>query len=161
MDNDTAEDNVVTRALRSVLDQVPTMPDTAIPETGNVRQQPWADVAAPSGTDKRSMEELVAEFEARIAQSPGTNIPANPGPSPSEAYFEHFTNAPEPARKRKRRRRRRPGSPVSGGPAPSTPRPQPAPRDGSAPRDGAAPLRRRRRRRRRGTGPASPPPPPA
>jgi hypothetical protein len=150
---DSAEDNVVTRALRSVLDQVPTMPDTAIPETGTLRQQPWADVAAPPGTDKRSLEELVAEFEQRIAQSPGATIPPNPGPSPSQAYLNHFTNAPQEGRKRRRRSRGRRAGASAGGPAPT-----PIQRQQPAPRDGSAPPPRRRRRRRRGPRPAPPPP---
>lgn len=151
---DNSEDNVVTRALRSVLAQVPTMPDTAIPETGTLRQQPWADVAAPAGTDKRSLEDLVTEYEQRIAQSPDAKIAANPGPAPSQAYFNHFTNAPQEGRKRRRRSRsRRPGAAANGPPARTqNQRPQ------TPPGDGATPAPRRRRRRRRGPRPSSPPP---
>jgi len=154
---DDSEDNVVTRALRSVLDQVPTMPDTAIPETGTLRQQPWADVAATAGTDKRSLEALVAEYEQRIAASPDAKIPPNPGPSPSEAYFNHLSNAPQEGRKRRRRSRgRRTGTAARSGPA--APTQAQNQRQQPAPRDGATPAPRRRRRRRRGPRPSSPPP---
>ena len=162
---------LVERAIESVLDQVPDLPDTAVPENAT-RVQPWADVAAPAGKNKRPLEELLAEYAERVAAAPGAVAGHPAGPRPEEVFFDHLTHTgrgtPGPgggAASGRRRRRRGRGSPGDRAPAtagaPATPGANhpssgrkpggPAP-TGQASPGGAAKRRRRRGRRGRGGG---------
>jgi hypothetical protein len=179
------KDDVVARAVQSLLNQVPTTPDTAIPATALQQRQPWADIAATPGTDKKSLEDLVAEYEAKIAESPGAEIPPSPFASPSVTYMERFSRPAQRPGKRRRRRKRGPGTgagserPVTaaggtegregrpgqrrrrgGRPpatAPATTATPGTPPSAAAGEPGATPRRRRRRRRGgRGSGSSTP-----
>ena len=55
-------DRLVARAIESVLEQVPGSIDSAIPEAGSSKLQPWAETAGPLGRNKRPLEELLVEY---------------------------------------------------------------------------------------------------
>ena len=66
-------DRLIARAIESVLDAVPEIPGSDIlAAEASPKSQPWAETAAPpSSNDKRPLETVLAEFEARVAASPG------------------------------------------------------------------------------------------
>jgi len=137
-------DEIVERVIESVLDQVPDLPDSSIPEASE-RAQPWADIAAPPGKNKRPLEELLAEYRARVAADPDAKAGAPNEKTAQELFFERLT-APAPSTSKRRRRRRPRGkTPASETPASTSQNPAPS---GATP--SGDPNRRRRRRGRRG-----------
>lgn len=155
-------DSLVEMAIESVLEQVPEVPGEA-PEA-NVKYQPWADTAAPPGKNKRPLEELLAEYAARVAADPDARAGHPQAKPPGLAWFDRFGP-----------RRDRPGGPRGRRSGRGGRQPQPAgagrpERGPEAGRTGAAPgppgeatpgggSRRRRRsgRRRRHPGGGGPP----
>ena len=160
---------LVERAIESVLDQVPDLPDMDVPETGT-RMQPWADVAAPAGKNKRPLDELLSEFAERIAANPDAKAGHPDAPRPEEVFFEHLARSGRSGQaagssgggSRRRRRRRggggeHPGTQAATAPGLSQPTngrrtqgPPPTGPSGGAP--GGPKRRRRRGRRGRGGG---------
>jgi hypothetical protein len=115
-------DRLIARAIESVLDAVPEIPGTdLIGAEASPKAQPWAETAAPPASDKRPLEAVVADFEARVAANPGARA-GHPGePHPGEAYLEKLSPAARstPAKRPKRRwqggRKRRGGRGGRGG----------------------------------------------
>jgi len=140
-------DRLIARALESVLDAVPDVPggDIALPEQ-NPTIQPWAETTAPAGRDKRPLEELVAEFAARVAASPGALAGRPNEKHPAEVYLESLSPSTGGRRKRRRwhggRRRGGDGEPAAG--------PERAGRSGAGAPNAAASGGRSRGGRRRG-----------
>lgn len=116
---DDAADRLVARAIESVLDQVPGIPDTCGPEAESIKLQPWAETAAPVGRNKRPLEELLIELGERVAGTPGARASLPPARHPGLAFFDRFgrgragqsfTEAGGDAADGRRRRRRRGGA---------------------------------------------------
>jgi hypothetical protein len=98
-------DRLIARAIESVLDAVPELPggDTLAAEA-SPKSQPWAETAAPPASDKRPLEAVLAEFEARVAAAPGARAGHPNEPHPGEAYLEKLSPAARSAGKRPKRR---------------------------------------------------------
>jgi hypothetical protein len=152
-------DRLVARAIESVLDQVPGSLDTSLPEGGVAKLQPWAETAAPVGRNKRPLDELLGELEARVSAAPDARATLPRTRHPALTFFDRFGRggrgqaAPDGTADAgdggsRRRRRRRGGGGVEAGPrtdgAATTPV-QPGERSGAG---------RRRSRRGRGGRPA-------
>jgi hypothetical protein len=100
-------DRLIARAIESVLDAVPEIPGTdLISVEASPKSQPWAETAAPPASDKRPLETVLAEFEARVAASPGARAGHPGGPHPGEAYLEKLSPAPRGPGTGKRPKRR-------------------------------------------------------
>jgi hypothetical protein len=105
-------DRLVARAIESVLDQVPGRVDTSVPDSGTAKLQPWAETAAPVGRNKRPLEELLVELEARVAADPQARATLPRARHPALAFFDRFGRTPaqpstagEGGSRRRRRRR--------------------------------------------------------
>ena len=140
-DEAAGADRLIAQALRSVLESVPELPGGEIVSAeASPNAQPWAETAAPPGRNKRPLEELVAEFEARVLANPGAMAGAPGERHPADAFMERF--APGSGQRAGRGRRRR-------GRSPGQQRQQQQPAPAPAP---AAKRGRRRGRKRRGRG---------
>jgi hypothetical protein len=82
-------DQLIARALESVLEAVPEPlgADLGAAEAGP-KAQPWAETAAPPGRNKRPLEEVVAEFAARVAAAPDARAAHPAETHPAVAYLE-------------------------------------------------------------------------
>jgi hypothetical protein len=88
-------DRLIARAIESVLDAVPEIPGTdLIAAEASPKAQPWAETAAPPG-DKRPLEAVLAELEAKVAATPGARAGHPNEPSPGVAYLEKLSPAPK------------------------------------------------------------------
>jgi hypothetical protein len=140
-------DRLVARAIESVLDQVPGRVDTSVPDSGTAKLQPWAETAAPVGRNKRPLDELLVELEARVAADPQARASLPRTRHPALAFFDRFGRTPgQPGTagegtSRRRRRRRGGGGGQTGQPV------EPAPAAADRSQGG-----RRRSRRGRGGG---------
>jgi hypothetical protein len=154
-----AADRLVARAIESVLEQVPGSIDSAIPEAGTAKLQPWAETAAPVGRNKRPLDELLVELAQRVAADPDARATLPRMRHPALAFFDRFgrggrgqpgtdTGAAVGETGGRRRRRRRGGGGAGGQAAPAA---QVAAPPSSAPAD-RQPSSGRRRRRGRGGG---------
>ncbi len=104
--NDPLEaDRLIARAIESVLDAIPELPggDSRAAES-SPKSQPWAETAAPPASDKRPLEAVLAEYEARVAAAPGVRAGHPNEPHPGEAYLEKLSPAPRSTGKRSKRR---------------------------------------------------------
>jgi hypothetical protein len=100
-------DRLIARAIESVLDAVPEIPGSdLIAAEASPKAQPWAETAAPPASDKRALEAVLAEFEARVAAAPGARAGHPDEPHPGEAYLEKLSPAPRSAGGGKRPKRR-------------------------------------------------------
>src|SRR5580700_2958206 len=99
-------DRLIARAIESVLDAVPEIPGgDMISADASPKSQPWAETAAPPASDKRPLETVVAELEARVASSPGARAGHPNEPHPGTAYLEKLSpGARSAAGKRPKRR---------------------------------------------------------
>src|ERR1039458_8760908 len=80
-------DRLIARAIESVLDAVPEIPGgDMLAAEASPKSQPWAETAAPPASDKRPLEAVLAEYEARVASAPGARAGRPKEPSPGEAY---------------------------------------------------------------------------
>src|SRR5580704_18641146 len=87
-------DRLIARAIESVLDAVPEIPGgDMIGPDASPKSQPWAETAAPPASDKRPLETVVAEYEARVAAAPGARAAHPNEPHPGEAYLEKLSPA--------------------------------------------------------------------
>ncbi len=156
---------LVEHAIESVRGQVPGAPDFSIPETGT-HIQPWADVAAPPGKNKRPLEDLLDEYAKRVAEAPDARAAHPNGQRAADAFFARLASVVSKPGRAKRRRRRKPSGTGAAIPAMS---PSPAghqatqvPHGGAVGSNASGPKRRRRRgrgRRGRGSGSGVVPPP--
>lgn len=141
-------DRLVARAIASVLSQVPSAPETAVADSASSKLQPWAETAAPVGRNKRPLEELLVELEARVAADPDARIPASGERHPAAAFFERFGSESGTSQGGGgRRRRRRRGGGGGAEPAATSLAPVGDPGTAGTPGRGG-----RRRRGRRGGG---------
>jgi hypothetical protein len=166
-------DSLVQRAIDSVLEQIPDLGDPVSPEN-SAKYQPWAEKFAPASKNKRPLDELLAEYAARIAANPGAMAGTPSAKHPVAAFFDRFG---QPRGKTTGSRRRGRGGRGGGQVAPAAPPPQPqkqqpqpqrrqprqprpaeaapAPAAQQPPAEGKSAAARRRRRRpsgRRGRG---------
>jgi len=104
--NDPLEaDRLIARAIESVLDAVPEIPGgDMLAAEASPKSQPWAETAAPPASDKRPLEAVLAEYEARVAAAPGAHAGHPNEPHPGEAYLEKLLPAPRSTGKRPKRR---------------------------------------------------------
>jgi hypothetical protein len=103
---DQDPERLIARALESVLDAVPELPggDLLLPET-SVKAQPWAETAAPPGRNKRPLESVIEEYEARVAAAPNARAGKPSETHPAAAYLERFTPVAASEGRRAGRRR--------------------------------------------------------
>src|ERR1700730_16694265 len=118
LDDGIEADRLIARAIESVLGAVPEIPGgDMLAVEASPKAQPWAETAAPPASDKRPLEAVLAEYEARGASAPGARAGHPNEPHPGEAYLEKLSPAPRSTGKRPKRRwqggRKRPGG-VSG-----------------------------------------------
>ena len=85
----TDAEDLVERAIESVLDQVPEVVDEE-PE-GSAKLQPWAETAAPPSKNKRPLSELLEQYAARVAADPEAVAGRPRGQHPIAAFFARFT----------------------------------------------------------------------
>jgi uncharacterized membrane protein YgcG len=98
-------DRLIARAIESVLDAVPEIPGgDLLAAEASPKSQPWAETAAPPASDKRPLAAVVAEYEARVAATPGARASHPNEPHPGEAYLEKLSPASRAAGKRPKRR---------------------------------------------------------
>ncbi len=153
-----AADRLVARAIESVLDQVPGSIDSAGPEAGTAKLQPWAETAAPLGRNKRPLDELLVELGERVAADPDARATLPRTRHPALAFFDRFGRGgrgqpgadPGPPAEQGggRRRRRRHGGGRLGGQAVVAE----APAQAANPPGERQPSSGKRRRRGRGGG---------
>jgi hypothetical protein len=118
-----AAQDLVEMAIESVLEQVPEVGDAESADR-SVKYQPWADTAAPPAKNKHPISDMIAEYSARVAQTPDAVAQRPGGKHPSIAFFDRFgsprrqpaqdrqqshTGAPGERRAGQRRRRRSAG----------------------------------------------------
>ena len=113
------------------------------------KSQPWAETAAPPASDKRPLEAVLAEYEARVAAAPGARAGHPNEPHPGEAYLEKLSPAPRSTGKRPKRRwqggrKRRGGRGGRGGGGAEVARPRERCRGRDGTRARGRPLRLRR-----------------
>jgi hypothetical protein len=151
-----AADRMVARAIESVLEQVPGSIDSAVPEGGTAKLQPWAETAAPVGRNKRPLEDLLVELGDRVAADPHARATLPHARHPALAFFDRFgrgSRGPHGAEPGgagvesggRRRRRRRGGGGGVGPPVEAAAQPSNAPGE-------RQPSSGKRRRRGRGGG---------
>jgi uncharacterized membrane protein YgcG len=109
-------DRLIARAIESVLDAVPEIPGgDMISADASPKSQPWAETAAPPASDKRPLETVVAEFEARVASSPGARAGHPNEPHPGTAYLEKLSPGARSATGKRPKRRWQGGRKRRGG----------------------------------------------
>ncbi len=147
-------DELVARAIESVLEAVPVAEEAPVPDA-LAKYQPWADTATPASKNKRPLAELLAEIKARVAAEPDAIAAAPSGKPPMRAFFDRFGSPRREGEGRSGRGRRRRGKGrAEGTPATTVAAPvqRPPVADAASPPAGAGARRRRRRRGRGGGG---------
>jgi hypothetical protein len=106
-------DRLIARAIESVLESVPEVPGDRSATSEGPKSQPWAETASPVGRNKRALDDLLAEYAARVAAAPDAKAALPHEPSPADAYLQRLTGGSGSKRASKRRwrggRRRRGG----------------------------------------------------
>src|ERR1700687_2876991 len=98
-------DRLIARAIESVLDAAPEISGSdLVAAEPSPKAQPWAETAAPPASDKRPLEAVLAEYEARVAAAPGAHRGDPNQPHPGDAYLEKLSPAPRSTGKRPKRR---------------------------------------------------------
>lgn len=115
-------ERLIARAIESVLESVPDVAGGEATEVeSSPKSQPWAETAAPPGRNKRSLDDLLAEYAARVAANPDARATLPDEPHPSQQYLDRLTGGGGGRRGGKRRwrggRRRRGGGKAGGGKA--------------------------------------------
>ena len=166
---DAVADELVARAIESVLEAVPAAGEEPVSEAF-ARYQPWADTATPSAKNKRPLQALLDELTARVEAEPDARAAAPPGKPPMLTFFDRFGSPRREGEGRSSRARRRrsrgrggaaaaPGSAAlearSQAAAPAAASPQPPQAPPATMGDRLSERSSRRRRRRRGRGKAS------
>lgn len=144
-----AED-LIERAIDSVLEQVPVPEGPDEEPEGAAKLQPWAETAAPPSKNKRPLAELLEQFAERVRANPDALAGRPRGQHPAVAFFARFTpvgaGRGESAGGAGRKRRGRRGRGAEGAPA----QPQPAQAAATVAAPGQPGTGGRRRRRRGG-----------
>jgi hypothetical protein len=148
-------DSLVQRAIDSVLEQIPDLGDPVSPEN-SAKYQPWAEKFAPASKNKRPLDELLAEYAARIAANPDAVAGTPSAKHPVAAFFDRFG---QPRGKTTGSRRRGRGGRGGGQGAPAAPPSQP--QQPQQPQHPQKPQQRRPQRPQRPPEAAAAPPPPA
>ncbi|MGH7686054.1 MAG: hypothetical protein ACREN2_04470 [Candidatus Dormibacteria bacterium] len=108
-------DRLIARAIESVLESVPDVAGGDSPDAErSARAQPWAETAAPGG-NKQSLDELLADYAARVAAAPDARAALPSEPSPGEAYLQRLSPKGGGASRRGGKRRYRGGRRRGGG----------------------------------------------
>lgn len=160
-------DELVARAIESVLEAVPTSGEEPVPDA-LARYQPWADTAIPSAKNKRPLQALLDELTARVEAEPEARATVPAGKPPMLTFFDRFGSPRREGEGRTSRARRRRSRARGGGAAapgstagearsqparpPATAQQPPAQRPQAATTDRPSEKTSRRRRRRRGRG---------
>jgi hypothetical protein len=113
-----AADRLIARAIESVLESVPDVAGAEATEAeASPKAQPWAETAAPAGHNKRALEDLLAEYAARVAAAPDARATLPHEPRPGEAYLQRlsFGGSRRGGKRRYRGGRRRRGGRRGGG----------------------------------------------
>jgi hypothetical protein len=98
-------DRLIARALESILDAVPDVHGDELAAIDGGKAQPWAETAAPPGRNKRPLEEIVAEYAARVAADPDARAAQPAEVHPATAFFERLEPVTtQPSRRPGRRR---------------------------------------------------------
>lgn len=85
-------DRLIARAIESVLESVPDVAGAEVAESeSSPKSQPWAETAAPAGRNKRALDELLAEYAARVEAAPDARATLPQQPRPGEAYLERLS----------------------------------------------------------------------
>lgn len=109
-------DRLIARAIESVLESVPDVGGSeAADAERSARAQPWAETAAPGGRNKQSLEELLADYAARVAAAPDARATLPGEPRPGEAYLQRLSPKGGGASRRGGKRRYRGGRRRRGG----------------------------------------------
>ncbi len=109
-------DRLIARAIESVLDAVPEIPGSdLIAAEASPKAQPWAETAAPPASDKRPLEAVLAEYQARIAATPGARAGQPNEPHPGQSYLEKLSLATRGTGTKRPRRRWQGGRKRRGG----------------------------------------------
>ena len=109
-------DRMIARAIESVLESVPEVGgDRSVTSETGPKSQPWAETASPAGGNKRSLDDLLAEYVARVAAAPDAKATLPQEPSPADAYLQRLAGAGGAASKRGGKRRWRGGRRRRGG----------------------------------------------
>jgi len=82
-------DEVVDRAIASVLEQVPSG-DAGDVDAGSGKLQPWAETAPPTGKNKRPLAEMLARYAESVAANPGARAGRPSAKHPALVFLERF-----------------------------------------------------------------------
>ena len=109
-------DRLIARAIESVLESVPEVGgDRSAGSDTSPKSQPWAETASPAGRNKRALDDLLAEYAARVAAAPDAKATLPEEPSPADAYLQRLTGGGGGGAKRAGKRRWRGGRRRRGG----------------------------------------------
>jgi hypothetical protein len=103
---DGGSEELVARAIRQLIDSVPGAEDTAPAPEASSTSQPWAETASPSSKSKRPLDELLADYAARVSASPDARARVLSEAHPSATFYARFGRAQASGEGRRRRRRR-------------------------------------------------------
>jgi hypothetical protein len=104
--SDAIADELVARAIESVLEAVPSGGEEPVPEA-LARYQPWADTATPSAKNKRPLQALLDELTARVEAEPEARATTPSGKPPMLTFFDRFGSPRREGEGRSSRARRR------------------------------------------------------
>ena len=113
-------DRLIARAIESVLESVPEVGgDRSATSETSPKSQPWAETASPAGGNKRALDDLLAEYAARVAAAPDAKATLPQEPNPADAYLQRLSGGAGSKRGGNKRRwrggRRRRGGGGGGG----------------------------------------------
>ena len=94
-------EDLVERAVKAFIQHGLTEPEAAV-EDVSPKSQPWAETASPTGHNKRPLEELLAEIQAKVVASPNAVAHLPRATPPGEVVLDRFNQRPA-------------GAPTSGG----------------------------------------------
>ena len=98
-------DRLIARAIESVLESVPEVGgDRSATSDTSPKSQPWAETASPAGRNKRALDDLLAEYAARVAAAPDAKATLPEEPSPADAYLQRLTGGGGGAKRAGKRR---------------------------------------------------------
>lgn len=107
VDSSNDAEGFIARAVQSVLHQIPAAGDPTKVES-STKMQPWADTAAPQGSDKLPLETFLEDYAQRVQAHPNAVAHLPKDKHPAATFFDRFTKqAPgQPGQGRRRNRRR-------------------------------------------------------
>jgi len=83
-------EELIERAIDSVLEQVPLPEGPDEDPEGAAKLQPWAETAAPPSKNKRPLAELLEQFAERVRADPDAVAGRPRGQHPAVAFFARF-----------------------------------------------------------------------